>query len=95
MEFPFQIDGGTYISVTIRWSQKLLYRDGQFTLSIPYSFPVYVTPVGKKISKKEKIQFKVNCGPQAEVSCKAISHPLKVKLIMHSTDLYFVFDEVI
>ncbi|KAG5569568.1 hypothetical protein H5410_059334 [Solanum commersonii] len=72
-----EIDGGTYISVTIRWSQKLLYRDGQFTLSIPYSFPVYVTPVGKKISKKEKIQFNVNCGPRAEVSCKAISHPLK------------------
>lgn len=78
MKLPFQVDGGTYISVTIRWSQKLLYHDGQFTLSIPYSFPGYVTPVGKKISKKEKIQFNVNCGLGTEVSCKAISHPLKV-----------------
>ncbi|CAN4094545.1 unnamed protein product [Withania somnifera] len=72
-----EIDGGTYISATIRWSQKLLYRDDQFTLSMPYSFQEYVTPVGKKISKKEKIQFNVNCGPGTEVSCKAISHPLK------------------
>ncbi|KAK4343341.1 hypothetical protein RND71_036435 [Anisodus tanguticus] len=72
-----EIDGGTYISVTIRWSQKLLYHDGQFTLSIPYSFPDYVTPSGKKMSKKEKIQFNVNCDPGTEVSCKPISHPLK------------------
>ncbi|MCD7451356.1 hypothetical protein HAX54_011141 [Datura stramonium] len=72
-----EIGGGTNISVTIRWSQKLLYRDGQFTLSIPYSFPEYVTPAGKKMSKKEKIQFNVNCGPGTEVSSKAISHPLK------------------
>ncbi|CAN4096507.1 unnamed protein product [Withania somnifera] len=72
-----EIDGETYISVTIRWSQKLLYRNGQFTLSIPYSFPEYVIPVGKKISKKERIQFNVNCGPGTEVSCKTITHPLK------------------
>ncbi|XP_047259852.1 uncharacterized protein LOC124892671 [Capsicum annuum] len=26
-----EIDGGTYISVTLRWSQKLLYCVGQFT----------------------------------------------------------------
>ncbi|PHU08224.1 hypothetical protein BC332_24713 [Capsicum chinense] len=72
-----EIDGGTYISVTLRWSQKLLYRDGQFTLSIPYSFPEYVTPAGKKITKKENIKFNVNCGPGIEVSSKAISHPFK------------------
>ncbi|XP_016436297.1 uncharacterized protein LOC107762453 [Nicotiana tabacum] len=72
-----EIDGGTCISVTIRWSQKLLYRDGQFNLNIPYSFPEYVTPVGKKMSKKEKIQLNVNCGPGTKVSSKTISHPLK------------------
>ncbi|KAF3618744.1 hypothetical protein FXO37_34040 [Capsicum annuum] len=72
-----KIDGGTYISVTLRWSQKLLYCIGQFTLSILYSFPEYVTPVGKKITKKENIKFNFNCGSGFEVSSKAINHPLK------------------
>ncbi|XP_073317941.1 uncharacterized protein [Primulina huaijiensis] len=75
-----QIDGGTNLSVKIRWSQKLLYRDGQFTLNIPFSFPEYVTPAGKKISKREKIQLNVNSGWGTEVLCKTTSHPLKERL---------------
>lgn len=72
-----QVDGGTNISVTIRWSQKLLYCNGQLTLDVPFSFPDFVTPAGKKISKKEKIQLNVNSGPGTEVICKSASHPLK------------------
>ncbi|XP_049413543.1 uncharacterized protein LOC125876401 [Solanum stenotomum] len=72
-----QVDGGTNISVTIRWSQKLLYCNGQLTLDVPFSFPDFVTPAGKKISKKEKIQLNANSGPGIEVICKSTSHPLK------------------
>ncbi|XP_071911244.1 uncharacterized protein [Coffea arabica] len=72
-----QVDGGSNLSVKVKWSQKLSYHDGQFTLNIPFSFPDYVTPAGKKISKKEKIHLNVNCGPETEVLCKTTSHPLK------------------
>ncbi|WOH08994.1 hypothetical protein DCAR_0728445 [Daucus carota subsp. sativus] len=72
-----EIDGGSNISIKVRWSQKLLYQDGQYTLTIPYSFPEFVTPAGKKMPKKEKIQLTVNAGPGTQVSCKTISHPLK------------------
>ncbi|XP_019194521.1 PREDICTED: uncharacterized protein LOC109188342 [Ipomoea nil] len=76
LEIP-EIDGGTNLLVTIRWSQKLLYHDGQFTLNIPFSFPEYVTPAAKKISKKEKIELNVNYGPGTEILCRTSSHPLK------------------
>ncbi|XP_042000549.1 uncharacterized protein LOC121750142 isoform X2 [Salvia splendens] len=72
-----QVDGGTNISVKMRWSQKLLYHNGQFTLRIPFSFPDYVTPAAKKISKREKIELNVNAGPETEILCKTTSHPLK------------------
>lgn len=72
-----KVDGGSNLSVKVKWSQKLSYHDGQFTLNIPFSFPEYVTPAGKKISKKEKIYLNVNCGPATEVLCKTTSHPLK------------------
>lgn len=73
-----KVDGGSIISVKISWSQKLLYKDSQYSLNIPFNFPEYVTPVVKKISKKEKIQLNVNAGPGTEVLCKTVSHPLKV-----------------
>ncbi|CAI9782705.1 unnamed protein product [Fraxinus pennsylvanica] len=72
-----QVDGGTNLSVKFSWSQKLLYSNGQFTLKIPFNFPEYVTPAGKKISKREKIQLNVNSGPGTEVLFKTTSHPLK------------------
>lgn len=76
----FQVDGGTNISVKMKWSQKLSYHDDQYTLRIPFSFPEYVTPAAKKISKREKIELKVNAGSGTEVLCKTTSHPLKVPL---------------
>ncbi|KAK9923774.1 hypothetical protein M0R45_032175 [Rubus argutus] len=73
-----KVEGGSFISLKIRWSQKLLYHDGKFCLSVPFSFPAYVNPVGKKITKGEKISFSVNMGDSSEVLCQTTSHPLKV-----------------
>ncbi|VFQ83680.1 unnamed protein product [Cuscuta campestris] len=86
-----QIDGGANISVTIRWSQKLVYHDGQFSLNIPFSFPEYVTPAGKKISKREKIKLNVNAFPGAEVLCKTSSHPMK-ELRRQAGKLTFLYE---
>ncbi|XP_057967864.1 uncharacterized protein LOC131157597 isoform X2 [Malania oleifera] len=72
-----QVDGGSNLSIKASWSQKLLYCNQQFSLEIPFSFPEYVTPAGKRISKKEKIQLNVNSGIGTEVLCRATSHPLK------------------
>ncbi|KAG6727554.1 hypothetical protein I3842_02G131900 [Carya illinoinensis] len=72
-----QVDGGTTLSIKMSWSQKLIYLGGQFCLNVPFSFPAYVNPVGKKISKREKIFLKVNSGTGRELLCRSISHPLK------------------
>ncbi|XP_028763232.1 uncharacterized protein LOC114721563 [Neltuma alba] len=72
-----QVIGGSLISIKIRWCQKLLYHDDQLSVSVPFSFPSYVTPVEKKSPKKEKIFLKVNSGLAAEVLCKSSSHPIK------------------
>ncbi|KAG7988569.1 hypothetical protein I3843_03G193500 [Carya illinoinensis] len=82
LNFPFpplcfKVDGGTNLSIKMSWSQKLLYRDGEFSLNIPFTFPEYVTPAGKKIQKKEKIQLNLNAGAGTQVLCKTVSHPLK------------------
>ncbi|KAE8687571.1 TMEM184C protein [Hibiscus syriacus] len=71
-----QVDGGTNIGIKLCWSQKLSY-EGEFSLTVPFSFPDYVTPVVNKISKKEKIQLNVNSGFAAGILCRASSHPLK------------------
>ncbi|KAL3642875.1 hypothetical protein CASFOL_013690 [Castilleja foliolosa] len=86
-----QIDGGTNISVKLRWSQKLLYHDGEFTLNVPFSFPEYVTPAAKKISKREKIELSVNAGPGTEVMCRTTTHPLKERL-RQAGRLSFLYD---
>lgn len=65
----------------VSWSQKLLYQDGQFCLTLPFSFPAYVKPVGKKITKREKIVLSVNPGTGKEVVLGSSSHRLKVRLI--------------
>ncbi|XP_057468021.1 uncharacterized protein LOC130757278 isoform X1 [Actinidia eriantha] len=72
-----QVDGGSNLLVKVSWSQRLLYIKDQFSLNIPFSFPEYVTPAGKKISKKEKIQLNMNSGPGTELLCRTTSHPLK------------------
>nr|POE60250.1 von willebrand factor a domain-containing protein [Quercus suber] len=72
-----KVKGGSTLSVKINWSQKLAYNDGQFCLNVPFSFPAYVNPFGKKISKREKISLKVNSGTGREVLWTNASHPLK------------------
>ncbi|XP_010047465.2 uncharacterized protein LOC104436401 [Eucalyptus grandis] len=86
-----RVDGGSNISVKVCWSQKLSYCNGQFTLSVPFSFPEYVTPAGKKISKKEKIQVNVDSGTGSEVLCKTTSHPLK-EVKRHVGKLAFLYE---
>ncbi|KAL2336418.1 hypothetical protein Fmac_010864 [Flemingia macrophylla] len=72
-----QFRGGSVFSIKIRWSQKILFHDGQLSVSVPFSFPSYVNPVGRRISKKENIFLKVNSGGATEMLCKAASHPFK------------------
>ncbi|XP_071689053.1 uncharacterized protein [Rutidosis leptorrhynchoides] len=72
-----QVDGGSNLSIKVRWSQKIMYKDGEFILIVPYSFPEYVTPAGKKLQKKEKIQLNIKCGLTTDVVCNTSSHPLK------------------
>lgn len=49
---------------------------------MPFSFPAYVNPVGKKVAKGEKISLSVNMGDGTEVLCQTTSHPLKVNHFM-------------
>ncbi|XP_021901963.1 inter-alpha-trypsin inhibitor heavy chain H3 isoform X2 [Carica papaya] len=86
-----QIDGGTNLSIRLSWSQKLSYKDGQFSVNVPFRFPEYVTPAVKKISKKEKIQLNVDAGTGTEVLCKTSSHPLK-EIRRHVGKLGFLYE---
>ncbi|KAL8171627.1 hypothetical protein V2J09_023431 [Rumex salicifolius] len=71
-----KVDGGSKLSIKARWSQKLLYHGGQFSLSLPFSFPLYVSPPGKN-SKREKILLNVNSGTETQIICNSSSHRLK------------------
>lgn len=73
-----QIDGGTNLSIKIQWSQKIVNCNGELTLNVPFTFPEFVTPAGKKMSKKEKIQINVEAVAGSELLCRTMSHPLKV-----------------
>lgn len=75
----FKVVGGSVLSAKVRWSQKMLYQDGQVCLTIPFSFPLNVNPVVKKLSKKEKIILNVNSGTGTVVCCQSASHPLQVR----------------
>lgn len=72
-----QVAGGSILSIKVRWSQKILYQDGQFSLNIPFSFPWYVNPVAKLSCKKERIRLNVNSGMGRAILCESSSHPLK------------------
>ncbi|CAM0906736.1 unnamed protein product [Alopecurus aequalis] len=74
-----QVEGGADISATIRWSQKLHYDNGHFSVDIPFRFPYYVNPLPKVFMKREKIQLTVNSGFSKEVLLQGTSHPLKEK----------------
>lgn len=76
----FKVNGGANLSIKMSWSQKILYANGDFSLNIPFTFPEFVVPAGKKYLKKEKVHLNVNSGIGTEVLSKRISHPLKVQL---------------
>ncbi|CAN1136180.1 hypothetical protein LINPERHAP1_LOCUS12750 [Linum perenne] len=74
-----KVDGGTILSIKASWMQKSQFKNGEFSVDIPFSFPEYVTPFAKKLPKKEKIQLNVNSGSATEIICRNTSHPLKVR----------------
>ena len=73
-----KVEGGADIYATFRWSQKLLYDSGRFSVDIPFRFPYFVNPLPKVFMKREKIQLTVNSGFSKEVLLQGTSHPLKV-----------------
>uniref|UniRef100_M8BCQ5 Uncharacterized protein n=1 Tax=Aegilops tauschii TaxID=37682 RepID=M8BCQ5_AEGTA len=89
-----QVVGGEDIFATIRWSQKLLYDNGQFSVDIPFRFPHYVNPLPKLFTKKEKIQLTVNSGVSKEVLLQGTSHPLKEKT-RQGEKLFFLHEAVV
>ncbi|XP_058108654.1 uncharacterized protein LOC131251745 isoform X2 [Magnolia sinica] len=74
-----QVDGGSVLSINVSWSQRLMYSEGQFSVSVPFNFPEYIVPPGKRFPTKERIQLNVDTGIGKEVMCKTTSHPLKEK----------------
>ncbi|KAL5822344.1 hypothetical protein ACOSQ3_020252 [Xanthoceras sorbifolium] len=86
-----QVDGGSVLSIKVSWSQKLTYQEDQFCLSVPFTFPEYVVPVGKKIPKREKIRLNVDSGIGKEILYKCTSHPLK-ELSREMGKLSFLYD---
>ncbi|XP_031399870.1 uncharacterized protein LOC116210185 isoform X1 [Punica granatum] len=72
-----QVDGGSTISVKASWSQKLSYSNSEFLLTVPFSFPGYVNPIVKNISRKQLIRLNVDTGTGMEVLCRTTSHPMK------------------
>jgi hypothetical protein len=72
------VDGGADILATVKWSQKLHYDNGRFSVDIPFRFPYYVNPLPKVFMKREKIQLTVDSGFSKEVLLQGTSHPLKV-----------------
>lgn len=72
-----QVEGGSYIHVNVKWSQKLVYQGNEFRLTVPFTFPPYVVPVVKGNPMKEKISLNVNSGTESEIMCNIASHPLK------------------
>ncbi|KAL6648010.1 hypothetical protein ACP70R_012234 [Stipagrostis hirtigluma subsp. patula] len=89
-----QVGGGEDIFATIRWSQKLLYDNGHFSVEIPFRFPQFVNPLPKVFMKKEKIQLTVNSGVSKEVLLQGASHPLKEKS-RQGEKLFFLHEAVV
>ncbi|KAA0059388.1 von Willebrand factor A domain-containing protein 5A isoform X2 [Cucumis melo var. makuwa] len=73
-----KVEGGCTLSVRINWSQRIPYVDDLFCLSVPFSFPAYLVPPGKKSKNSQKILLHINSGISSEVVCKHTSHPMKI-----------------
>ncbi|KAL6010595.1 hypothetical protein ACLOJK_001029 [Asimina triloba] len=86
-----EVDGGSVISIKVSWFQKLEYTDGHFSVSIPFSFPEYILPPGKRFATKERVQLTVNTSLGWEVMCKTVSHPMK-ELKRQAGKLRFLYE---
>ncbi|ONM25258.1 inter-alpha-trypsin inhibitor heavy chain-related [Zea mays] len=89
-----QVEGGADICATFRWSQKLLYDSGCFSVDIPFHFPYFVNPLPKVFMKREKVQLTANTGFSKEVFLQGTSHPLKEKS-RQGDKLFFLHEAIV
>ncbi|MED6126298.1 hypothetical protein PIB30_077063 [Stylosanthes scabra] len=87
-----QIDGGSIISVKTKWSQNIQCHNDLFSLQVPFNFPDFVNPAGKKMSKKETVQVNVNAIAGNEFQPRKMSHPLKEKRQNDERRKVFIYD---
>ncbi|KAK6914675.1 von Willebrand factor, type A [Dillenia turbinata] len=86
-----QVEGGCELSVKASWSQKLIFRDAQFSLIVPFTVPAYVNPAGKNVARREMIQLNMNSPTGSEILCRVSSHPLK-ELRRDAGNLVFFYE---
>nr|KYP62199.1 Inter-alpha-trypsin inhibitor heavy chain H1 [Cajanus cajan] len=86
-----KIDGGSILSVKISWHQKIQYSNDMFCLNVPFNFPDFVNPVGKRMAKKEKIEINVNAVTGSELICQSMSHTLK-KVRQNAGSVGFLYE---
>ncbi|ONM25257.1 inter-alpha-trypsin inhibitor heavy chain-related [Zea mays] len=89
-----KVEGGADICATFRWSQKLLYDSGCFSVDIPFHFPYFVNPLPKVFMKREKVQLTANTGFSKEVFLQGTSHPLKEKS-RQGDKLFFLHEAIV
>ncbi|ONK65383.1 uncharacterized protein A4U43_C07F36540 [Asparagus officinalis] len=92
--YSTQVDGGSSLSLKVSWLQKLVYKDGNFTINVPFHFPDYVNPSAKIFSKREKVQLNVNTSIGKEVVIQRTSHALKEEHRNVGT-MSFLYDAVV
>jgi len=78
----------------MRWSQKVVCSNGEYSLKVPFTFPEFINPAGKRMSKREKIKLNVDVVAGSELLFKTTSHPLQVRIWLdfHIWDCCIVFD---
>lgn len=86
-----QIDGGSNLSIKMRWSQKVVCSNGEYSLKVPFTFPEFINPAGKRMSKREKIKLNVDVVAGSELLFKTTSHPLQ-QVRRHAGSMGFVCD---
>ncbi|KAL2327289.1 hypothetical protein Fmac_020716 [Flemingia macrophylla] len=86
-----KIDGGSILSVKISWHQKIQFSNDMFCLNVPFNFPDFVNPVGKRMAKKEKIEINVNAVIGSELICQSMSHTLK-KVRQNAGSVGFLYE---
>ncbi|KAJ0759569.1 putative von Willebrand factor, type A, von Willebrand factor A-like domain superfamily [Helianthus annuus] len=72
------------------------YQGDGFCLCVPFTYPVHVFPVSKKVSCTEKILLDVNSGTYGAITCNIASHPLKAsqKYLLYPKKKKIIISEV-